>query len=169
MPKPVTGRPVGRPAKPRNAAVPGVNSSRAGLPRVGDSGAVETPPVPAGIGAAGGELWCRLWSAGREWLSPAADAVLLEMLCHAADEHDTIRAELESGRVPRFYTLANGSHATHPLVSQLKDLRVQMTSWLAALGFSPADRLRLGIGAGSSSGLTELERRRAERASVKPV
>jgi phage terminase small subunit len=71
---------------------------------------------------------------------------------------------LASGEVPRFYTLPNGSFVTHPVVQQLKDLRVQMTAWLAALGYSPSDRARLGLGeVRVSDVLDDLEARRKER------
>jgi hypothetical protein len=53
---------------------------------------------------------------------------------------------------------------THPLVTQLANLRTQMTAWLAAIGFSPSDRSRLGLAeVRVRNELDELERRRAER------
>jgi hypothetical protein len=49
-------------------------------------------------------------------------------------------------------------------VKQLKELRVQMTGWLASLGYSPTDRARLGVGeVRQMDSLDELERRRQER------
>jgi phage terminase small subunit len=86
------------------------------------------------------------------------------MLCEAADELDYIRKEFKSGRVPRFYLMSNGAEAPHPLMKERKDLLTQSTAWLSQLGFSPADRSRLGLGeVRENNALDELERRRAER------
>lgn len=168
--KQATGRPVGRPSKPveqyrqagnpTNKVLPVMPLPGGGLPAV--SG------VPAGpeFSAQGAELWERVWSAGRTWLSPASDFDVVVLLCHAADEAEELRLGLARGDFPRFYSLPNGSEVTHPAVTQLKDLRTQMTSWLAALGFSPADRARLGVGeVRQADFMDELERRRRERAA----
>lgn len=148
MPKNGTGRPRGRPAMPleRKRALGLVSNATMGvlanaLPTAG--GVI--PPVPGSLNEAGAELWERLWVGGRAWLSAEADVPMMTLLCQAADEAAQIRELFESGRVERFYRSSNGTQATHPLVTQLKELRVQMTSWLSALGFSPADRARLGI------------------------
>jgi hypothetical protein len=86
------------------------------------------------------------------------------MLCQAQDEAEDIRRLLASGEEERFYVVGNGQKVTSPLVSQLKDLRVQITAWLAALGYSPTDRSRLGLGeVRQQDALDELERRRQER------
>jgi P27 family predicted phage terminase small subunit len=109
-------------------------------------------------------LWERVWGAGRQWLSPDADYPLISMLCQAQDEAEDIRRLLASGEEERFYVVGNGQKVTSPLVSQLKDLRVQITAWLAALGYSPTDRSRLGLGeVRQQDALDELERRRQER------
>jgi hypothetical protein len=62
------------------------------------------------------------------------------------------------------YVHANGSPVTTPWVTQLKELRVQMTAWLAAIGFSPADRARLGLAeVRVRDELDDLKKRRDER------
>lgn len=89
---------------------------------------------------------------------------MVELLCRAHDEAEEIRRAMQVGDVKRFYVVANGQHVTHPLVTQLKDLRTQMTAWLSALGFSPTDRARLGVGEVRQAGaLDELEERRRAR------
>jgi hypothetical protein len=86
------------------------------------------------------------------------------MLCQAQDESEEIRRVLAIGEEKRYYVLSNGQQVTSPLVKQLKELRVQMTGWLAALGYSPTDRARLGVGeVRQTDALDELERRRQER------
>jgi P27 family predicted phage terminase small subunit len=110
-------------------------------------------------------MWETVWTAGKKWLSPDSDRSMIVMLCQAQDESEEIRRAMQVGDIRRFYVLANGQQVTHPLVNQLKDLRTQMTGWLAALGFSPTDRARLGLTeVRQSESLDELQRRRDERA-----
>lgn len=165
-----TGRPAGRPAKPVESHRAAGNPSKKNLPAAPMPGEglpgmsnIPTPPV---LGDAGLELWVRIWNAGRSWLSPDVDFQLIRMLCEAQDEHELIRLKIQSGEIERYYTTANGQMVTHPMVTQLGNLRAQMTAWLAAIGFSPSDRSRLGLAeVRVRDELDELQRRRAERAS----
>lgn len=163
-----TGRPVGRPAKPieqhRALGNPSHKSlPEAPLPNQGLPAASSIPPAPP-LGIDGSELWAQIWSAGKSWLSPESDAAIITLLCQAHDEAEEIRRALAIGEVSRTYVLPNGSWVTHPYVSQLKELRSQMTAWLAAIGFSPADRSRMGLGeVRQVDALDELEKRRTER------
>ncbi len=126
--------------------------------------AISNIPTPPALNEPGLELWEQVWTAGRSWLSPQVDAPIITLLCQAQDEAEDIRAKVNSGEVERYYILPNGSYVTHPLITQLKDLRVQSTAWLASLGFSPSDRARLGIGeVRPADALDELQRRRQER------
>lgn len=163
-----TGRPSGRPSKPvevkratgnpGNRPLPASPMPGEGLPGVD---AVPTPPI---LGLEGLEMWIELWTAGRSWLSPVADRRLVTMLCQAHDEAENLRRALATGEVKRHYVVPNGQHVTHPYVKQLQDLRVQITAWLSALGFSPSDRARLGIGeVRQGDALDELQRRRQQR------
>ncbi len=163
-----TGRPAGQPAKPieqkRLLGNPGKRPlPDAPMPETGLPAAkgIPTPPV---LGIDGTRLWNHLWSAGKQWLSPDADTHIIELLCQAHDEASEIRRAIAIGEVPRFYKLPNGSFVSHPLVTQLQQLRSQSTAWLAALGFSPADRARLGLAeVRQSDALDELNARRASR------
>ena len=163
-----TGRPNGRPAKPaevkRAAGNPGNRPlPEAPLPGTGLKAATKTPTPPT-LGKDGKALWIHVWNAGRSWLSPDSDFTIIKMLCEAHDEHEQIRKQLATGKVERYYMTANGQIVTHPLVTQLATLRSQMTAWLAAIGFSPADRSRLGLAeVRVKDELDELERRRASR------
>jgi P27 family predicted phage terminase small subunit len=163
-----TGRPEGRPAKPTeqkrklgnpgHRPLPDAPTPEKGLPA---AKGIPTPPV---LGIDGIRLWNQLWAAGKTWLSPDADAHIVELLCQAQDEVQEIRRAIAIGEVPRFYKLPNGSFVSHPLVTQLQQLRSQSTAWLAALGFSPADRARLGLAeVRQSDALDELNARRASR------
>jgi P27 family predicted phage terminase small subunit len=133
------------------------------MPGQGLPNAADIPKAPP-LSPDGAELWNQVWTAGRSWLSAEADHHMVVMLCHAHDEAEECRRQLTLGEIPRFYQLPNGSMVTHPVVNQLKELRVQITSWLAALGFSPSDRARLGLGeVRANDALDELQRRREER------
>lgn len=163
-----TGRPAGRPAKPVEVHRAAGNPSRKPLPAAPQPGegltSLTSAPKAPRLGREGKRLWAQTWEAGRQWLSPDVDYTLVKMLCEAYDEHEQIRSALASGEVPRFYTTANGQVVTHPMVTQLATLRQQMTAWLAAMGFSPADRSRLGLAeVRVRDELDELNRRRVER------
>jgi P27 family predicted phage terminase small subunit len=163
-----TGRPNGRPPKPieQKRALGNLGQRPLPNPPMPNEGlqGVKSIPTPPPLGADGLELWNLVWESGRSWLSPVADSTLVVWLCQAQDEAEEIRRSIALGHVPRFYQLPNGSLVSHPLVTQLKDLRVQMTGWLAALGFSPADRARLGVGeVRTADALDELQQRRVSR------
>ena len=165
-----TGRPSGRPAKPLEVKRALGNPGQRVLPDapgLGDglSGVDELPSVPM-LGVEGTALWAHVWKAGKSWLSPDSDRTIVTLLCQAQDEHEEIRGLLASGEIARYYTTANGQMVTHPLVTQLANLRTQMTAWLAALGFSPADRSRLGLAeVRVRDEMDDLMKRRNERAS----
>lgn len=164
-----TGRPNGRPAKPverkRATGNPG-GRALPDAPGVGEGLQSDgTAPVPpATLETTGLDLWESVWDAGKSWLSPEADRPLVEMLCHGADEAEDLRISLANGSVSRWYEMSNGSTVTHPAVTQLKELRTQRTTWLSMLGFSPADRSRLGLAeVRVRDELDDLSRRREER------
>ena len=163
-----TGRPVGRPAKPVEQHRLAGNPSKKQLPDAPAPGeglpSVAGVPIAPELGEAGLNLWNHVWVAGRTWLSPESDRTLVTMLCEAQDEYALIRDSIASGEIQRFYVTANGQMVTHPMVVQLQNLRAQMTSWLAAIGFSPADRSRLGLAeVRVRDELDELNQRRVQR------
>lgn len=169
-----TGRPKGRPSKPTEVKRALGNPGHRPLPDVQKPGQglapVTSVPAAPSLGMDGQALWDRLWSAGEKWLSPDGDYALMELLCRATDESEFLRRSLSLGEVPRHYVLPNGSFVSHPYVTQLKELRLQMTAWLAALGFSPTDRARLGLAeVRTLDALDELQRRREQRLRVVDV
>jgi P27 family predicted phage terminase small subunit len=143
-----TGRPTGRPAKPverhRDAGT-GRNLPDAPAPGQGLAGGT-VPQPPETLQQKGIELWNHVWTAGKSWLAVDSDRTIVTLLCNAFDEHEDIREKLQSGEYARVYVHANGSPVTTPWVTQMKELRVQMTTWLSQIGFSPSDRSRLGLG-----------------------
>lgn len=167
MPKQGSGRPMGRPAKPMEQKR-ALGQVKGGAPMPGQGlGSVDGIPTPPSLGEDGLILWVHVWTAGKSWLSPDSDRTIVKMLCEAHDEHEEIRRQLSTGVVERFYTTANGQIVTHPLVTQLSNLRTQMTAWMAAIGFSPADRSRLGLAeVRVRDELDDLMKRRLERSAT---
>lgn len=165
-----TGRPNGRPAKPTEAHRLAGNPSKrqlppAPVPGTGLSASDGTPTAPE-LHAGGLELWGEIWQAGRAWLSPDSDYYLVRLICEAHDEYEELRGLLTRGEVERYYVTANGQMVTHPVVTQLAGIRTQLTAWLAAIGFSPSDRSRLGLAeVRVRDAMDELKARRIERAS----
>ena len=166
-----TGRPNGRPSKPveqhRSLGNPGHRSlPDAPIPGEGLDGVSAIPAPPSDLTDLGLALWSHTWEAGRQWLSPEADYQVVWLLCQAHEEIEQMRAAFADGSAERTYISSNGSIVSHPYIAQIKDLRVQSTSWLAALGFSPADRARLGLAeVRVRDELDDLMRRRNDRAA----
>lgn len=163
-----TGRPRGRPAKPTEVKRALGNPGHRPLPAEPAPGEALEPaldvPTPPDLGRDGLELWETVWTAGSMWLSREGDYAVIKLLCQAQDEAEHLRRALAIGEVPRIYVHSNGSIVTHPYVGQLKELRQQITAWLSSLGFSPADRARLGLSeVRQGDALDELTKRRQER------
>lgn len=146
-----TGRPNGRPPKPTEVKRATGNPGKRPLPiapvpgqgevAVKDAG-IPDPPYP--LNSVGLHWWYQTWQAGSEWLSPTADLQIVYDIAKNREETDAIQQEFDQGRATRFYN-NNGRLYPHPLVAQLRSLEALRTGWLASLGFSPADRARLGL------------------------
>lgn len=165
-----TGRPTGRPSKPVELHRLAGNPSKKSLPEPPLPGtglsASTTAPEPPELGEQGLALWFHVWEAGRAWLSPDSDYTIVRLLCEGQDEAAELRELLNTKTVERFYVTANGQVVTHPVVTQLANLRTQLTSWLAAIGFSPSDRSRLGLAeVRVRDSMDELKARRIDRAT----
>lgn len=165
-----TGRPNGRPPKPTEQKRATGNPGKRPLPSAPmpgeglvSDGSIPTPPPLREDGLA---LWSHVWTAGRSWLSPDSDRTVVTLICQAQDEAEELRKGLNSGEFPRVYTHSNGAYVTSPYVTQLKELRTQLTAWLAAIGFTPSDRARLGLSeVRVRDELDELQKRRDARAT----
>lgn len=83
--------------------------------------------------AEGARLWGRVWSEGAVWLSPATDIELVQMLAETMDEREQLRAVVLSGE---------GEWRDRVALRSIDD---QIKSMLSALGFTPADRTRMGV------------------------
>jgi hypothetical protein len=98
------------------------------------------------------ELWVRTWSIGQTWISQDTDVELLQMTCEMTDEREQLRS----------YVLENVD-AWHERKA-LRELDKAIVSNLSLLGFTPSDRMRLGVTqVKAKSKLEELMERRANR------
>ena len=142
----------GRPPKPVEVKRALGNPGKRPLP---DVRVVEVLPaassVPAPsrpLGADGFELWHRIWLAGLSWISPQTDVELLLMTCESLDERAFLMEQVAESRE------AKDRRA-------LRALNSEIVSNLSLLGFTPADRSRLGVAeVKAKSRLEEMQARR---------
>jgi hypothetical protein len=81
----------------------------------------------------GQRLWERVWADGGVWLSPATDIELVQLLAETMDEREGLRAFVMTGQAEWRDRVA------------LRSVDDQIKSMLSALGFTPADRTRMGV------------------------
>jgi hypothetical protein len=114
---------------------------------------VENVPEPLRrIDGDGLDLWNRTWSLGQTWISQDTDIELLQLTCEMVDEREQLRS----------YVLENVD-AWHERKA-LRELDKAIVSNLSLLGFTPSDRMRLGVTqVKAKSKLEELMERRANR------
>ena len=114
--------------------------------------AIPEPLKP--LSGSGLDLWDRTWQRGYTWISANTDIQLLQMTCEQLDERDVLRD----------YVLAN-VEAWHER-SALRELEKSIRSNLSLLGFTPTDRMKLGVAEiKAESKMEQLRRRQAERES----
>jgi hypothetical protein len=90
------------------------------------------PVPPEGLGEAGREFWEVVHSAAR-WISHETDRTLVTIAAQQIEEREQLRALVIAS--PEDYRLRSG----------LRELEKALTSNLALMGFTPADRSRLGF------------------------
>lgn len=151
MPRP------GRPAKPVELRRREGNPGKRPLPQpLGHLPGLQTRP-PRGLGKDGRRLWRAVTTDAVAWLAPT-DVTLLQLLCEAADERAELKRSVDEHG--RFFTTSKGYVVPHPAVGQLRTLEERMTSWLSLLGFTPTDRVRLGLEVKRAGHLDALMRKR---------
>jgi hypothetical protein len=91
-----------------------------------------SPEPPVGLGDKGLEFWGLVHSAGR-WISHTTDRTLVTIAAEQIEEREQLRA------------LVMEQPENARLRSGLRDLEKALTSNLALMGFTPADRSRLGF------------------------
>jgi hypothetical protein len=97
------------------------------------------------LGEAGTQLWESVFGKGELWISIRTDTQLVQMVCEQLDRREWLRE----------YVI-NHPDEWH-MVKQLNDVEVLIVRNLSLLGFTPADRTRLGlVSAKTKSKLEEL-------------
>jgi hypothetical protein len=116
------------------------------------TGITEIPEPSRQLFEAGIEMWNRIWSMGQIWLSPQTDIELLLMTCELIDERVRLRTQVWNG---------NGDWHDR---KALRELEKNIVNNLSLLGFTPADRSRMGVAeVKARSKLEELRAKRDER------
>lgn len=147
--------PAGRPSKPTEVKRKLGNPGRRALP---DTDLVQYLPAAVVIPEPdrpllryGREFWDKVWGAGLTWVSPNTDAELLLMTCELVDERWNLRIKV----------MQNGEWRER---RALREIDGRIISNLSLLGFTPADRSRLGVAEVKAiSKMEALKRRQAER------
>ena len=133
---------TGRPPKPIEQKIRAGNVGKRKLPTLTAVTALPvrfTVPVPhrplmtrsgGGLGA-GGELWKMIWESGCSWLKPECDTELVMLVCEQTDERTILRE--------RMFRIGDWRDR-----AGLRMLEKQIAHNLSQLGFTPADRARLG-------------------------
>ncbi len=102
------------------------------------------PPPPTLLDrGAGRQAWDRLWLAASGWLSPSVDYAIMTRLCESYD----LRGALLEAIGQEGYTVpgSQGQPRPHPLLDHLRTLEDQLLKLEACCGFTPSDRMRLGL------------------------
>ena len=104
------------------------------------------------LGVVGRQFWDSIFGAGELWISIRTDTQLVQLICEQLDRREFLRTYV----------------ASHPdewhMFKQLNDIEVQIVKGFSLLGFSPADRTRLGlVSAKTKSKLEELLAKKNDR------
>lgn len=105
--------------------------------------APKIPRVPKTITTdAGKAMWKQIWSAKADQIVEGQDVFFITMICEATE--DIARFKKAIARDDDTI-LINDEKTTvlHPLYKQINETTKNVTEWLRALGFSPADRAKL--------------------------
>lgn len=89
--------------------------------------------APEGLGEAGLRLWDRVFGEGEIWISSRLDVDLLERTCRALD------------RLVLLDSLFEQDPSERQTVMSINETEKLLASNLGLLGFTPADRARLGL------------------------
>lgn len=88
---------------------------------------------PQHLGVSGRELWLKIFGAGELWVSVRTDTTLVQQVCEQLDRRDRLREVWELNPVDRSVNMS------------LLETEKAVVNGLSLLGFTPADRTRLGL------------------------
>jgi hypothetical protein len=145
--------PAGRPSKPTEIKRKLGNPGRRPLP---DTSVVQyleqtvSIPDPARpLLKYGKEFWDKVWGSGLSWISANTDAELLLMTCELVDERWNLRVRV----------MQSNDWRERRALRELDDRIIRN---LSLLGFTPADRSKLGVAEVKAISKMEALKRRAD-------
>jgi len=148
--------PAGRPSKPTEIKRKLGNPGRRPLP---DTSVVQylepivSVPDPARpLLKYGREFWDKVWGSGLTWISANTDAELLLMTCELVDERWNLRVRV----------MQSNDWRERRALRELDDRIIRN---LSLLGFTPADRSKLGVAEVKAISKMEALKRRANERS----
>jgi hypothetical protein len=100
----------------------------------------------------GKEFWDKVWGSGLSWISANTDAELLLMTCELVDERWNLRVRV----------MQSNDWRERRALRELDDRIIRN---LSLLGFTPADRSKLGVAEVKAISKMEALRRRADERS----
>jgi hypothetical protein len=127
---------MGRPPKPLEVKRAEGNPGKRALPKESNlillpaANGIPEPSRP--LMKYGQQLWDSIWGMGQSWISPNTDIELVLMTAEMVDERWNLRVKVMGNDDPR---MRRG----------LRELDKMIIGNLSMLGFSPTDRMRLGI------------------------
>ena len=151
--------PAGRPSKPVEVKRKLGNPGQRRLPNQNEiqmfEPVVSVPEPSRPLLKYGREFWDKVWLNGLQWISPNTDSELLLMTCELIDERWNLRVRVMQSNDWRERR-------------GLRDLDARIVSNLSLLGFTPADRSKLGVAEVKAiSKMEQLKRRQVEREQSK--
>ena len=145
--------PAGRPSKPTEIKRKLGNPGRRPLP---DSNMVQYLPAVVSVPDParpllkyGKEFWDKVWGSGLSWISANTDAELLLMTCELVDERWNLRVRV----------MQSNDWRERRALRELDDRIIRN---LSLLGFTPADRSKLGVAEVKAISKMEALKRRAD-------
>lgn len=97
------------------------------------------PEPPVTLADYGRDVWSRLWTTGRAWLSNDAHYDLMVMLVEAIERRDTILAPAVRKAKPMVKG-SMGQQRVNPLYDELRKLEVQIADLLKRARFQPDEK-----------------------------
>jgi hypothetical protein len=138
---------MGNPPKPAELKILQGNPGKRAMPRNDALAPLEygyAEPLRE-LGPVGRQFWDSIFGAGELWISVRTDTALVQMVCELMDRRELLRLEFVA------------DPASRPVNMSLLETEKQIVSGLSLLGFTPADRTRLGlVSAKTKSKLEEL-------------
>lgn len=120
------------------------------------------PSIPSDLKVEGANFWTHTFS-NAHWLDSEADKYVVYLASKVVDDISVARQEID--KTGRYQVLPNGLSARSAASIDLEHLQVSLNSYLAAIGLTPTDRVKMGIAPKQEKDvLEELSRRRYERA-----